>query len=491
MQYWIVILIFLMSSFLFIEANERVSGLLKEVPSANEKRQEEIKNELLQVGKKALPYLAQSLSNKDPQVRKFTASTFRAMAKRDSSLLSELIEGLKKPEEEKRSQSVMILGAIGPEASPALKELAMTLDDPASNVRSQAAFALAKMGPVVLEYLPEVFQKSSKIQTQSYVIWLAGKLGGEGQEALPLLQQALASSSLQLRYSAVTAIAKIGPGVSSLVPDLILQLSSSPSHIKPKFTRAIKAMGEKASPFLIQTIEEKPKEVFTRLTLIQLLGEIQEPVAEVSSVLGKLLLERDTRIRYTAANALAQMGEKGVPTLMEYLENKDGKVRRFSAWALGKIGNPALPATALLIKTLADPLLPVQENASWALGQIGPRAVPALLLALNYENPQARFLALKTLVQIGQPQKIVLKALFQSLADKNKLIADYATKNIVLYKEKVLPWVEKILEQKNASLEERLLWILEQIKETTTDSQAKTKIEQILKTYQASKESKK
>jgi len=128
----------------------------------------------------------------------------------------------------------------------------------------------------------------------------------------------------------------------------------------------------------------------------------------------------DEFTRAQAAFALGMLGEPAVPSLIELLSHTDRDVRMRAAWALGVIGSPALrplielaegqhPALRIeairvlgvigegralnqLFHALTDPDARVAQRAAAALGKIGdPRAFHPLLTALHHPSPDVRY----------------------------------------------------------------------------------------------------
>jgi HEAT repeat protein len=87
-----------------------------------------------------------------------------------------------------------------------------------------------------------------------------------------------------------------------------------------------------------------------------------------------------------AADALGRIGQPAVPALAESLADPDPFIRLQSCNALAYMGAQAKDAVAALIRALNDPETAVREAAAGALGQIGAPAnpaVPALIQMLH------------------------------------------------------------------------------------------------------------
>jgi HEAT repeat protein len=108
------------------------------------------------------------------------------------------------------------------------------------------------------------------------------------------------------------------------------------------------------------------------------LVKIGEPAAPA---LAELLRTGDRRVRKIAAATLWGMGVKGrvaVPELTTCLDDQDYEIRAGSAMALQAIGPAAAPAVPALVRALKDHEGIVRQRAVMALGAIGPAASAAL-----------------------------------------------------------------------------------------------------------------
>jgi HEAT repeat protein len=132
--------------------------------------------------------------------------------------------------------------------------------------------------------------------------------------------------------------------------------------------------------------------------------------------------EKDASVRAAAAFALGEIAlamrkyhevtnvwKASLATLLKALAmdtEKDPRVRRSAAYALGGFGATALPARTALIDALGDEAAPVRQNAAWALGQLGQdagkEAVQSLCKALEDDDAAVRRDAAGALGEIGR-----------------------------------------------------------------------------------------
>lgn len=129
--------------------------------------------------------------------------------------------------------------------------------------------------------------------------------------------------------------------------------------------------------------------------------------AQLNDLLAALRSAENADARWAAARDLGRLGDpRAMDDLLNVLHSGDVRLRRYSAWALGKIGEgnreAAAPAVPGLLEALRRPGGRLREVTAWALGRIGhARAVPALRDALRDQNSLVRRAAAEALGRTG------------------------------------------------------------------------------------------
>jgi HEAT repeat protein len=162
---------------------------------------------------------------------------------------------------------------------------------------------------------------------------------------------------------------------------LIRLLDHKNPDIQWKAADALGTLGEPACDPLIRILEF-PK-LHVRLGAIEALGDIQCP-RSVEPVMERLRHENDDEIRFVAALALGQIGDRrAVPALEEALRDKDRYVRYGAVMAL-----EMLSWTPDDVETVAYMLIAQQE---WdTLPAMKEKAVRPLIKILRDPNPKTR-----------------------------------------------------------------------------------------------------
>lgn len=122
-------------------------------------------------------------------------------------------------------------------------------------------------------------------------------------------------------------------------------------------------------------------------------------------------LRDESPISWTAALALAQMGEPGIAALTGALETAEPAQRGFVCYALSTQGLASSNAIPALGKLLFSGERGTMENAAKALGAMGRPAVPALIRALVHTNVHVRVSSAQALASMGSIARAALPQL--------------------------------------------------------------------------------
>lgn len=127
------------------------------------------------------------------------------------------------------------------------------------------------------------------------------------------------------------------------------------------------------------------------LLLLVLLSSIcagclgQDPLKTRAEKLVGSLGDKDKEVASASTNALIDIGEPAVSSLIEALKDENPQVRSYAALALGEIRDKK--AVEPLMEILDDPSPEVRRNAAYSLGEIGDiKAVEPLIELLKDED---------------------------------------------------------------------------------------------------------
>jgi HEAT repeat protein len=265
---------------------------------------------------------------------------------------------------------------------------------------------------------------------------LTGLRGGRevaGRQVLVLVKSLKESQDWNARIRTAHAIGELGPGAATAVPALVESLGwplpsgvpATEGHDLGVFAvQALVNIGDAAVPDLVQALkDESPAR---RRLAADALGQIAAMRTQPTSVISALTEAlQDASARQAAARALARIDSRNgpvvAPILIEGLRDRDVKVAKYSASALGEIGAVTPAVVPALGRALDDPR--IQHSVLGALWKIGPdaaAAVPALVTALKDDNEAVRQAAAHALQLIGEGAKDSVPALIDALShDRN------------------------------------------------------------------------
>jgi hypothetical protein len=137
----------------------------------------------------------------------------------------------------------------------------------------------------------------------------------------------------------------------------------------------------------------------------------------------------DVRHRRRAAAALGRLGPaagEAVEHLLKALDDPDEAVRWWATSSLGDLGPAGSSAVPALVDLLKDET--IRFAAIEALAKLGPREVPSLVNALRDPNPLVRLGAVEALGQIGPDAREAYPAIHPLLNDADRRVRESASK---------------------------------------------------------------
>lgn len=331
----------------------------------------------------------------------------------DNRAVDPLMTALKDENPRVRSVAAEVLGKIGDKR--AVDILITALGDGDLGVRNYAVGALGQ--------IQDVRAVESVIAVLKHEYWGTRKIAAEAlghigdQRAVEPLIAILINDPYPfhaVRESAAKALSKIGD--ARAVKPLILLLGDKDIFLREYAAIALDQMGWQPDRSESGAAYWIAKEKWDRCV------EIGAP-AVVPLIAA--LKDKYWRVRRGAIDALGKIGDVLAvePLIAALCEDKDDYVRWDAAWALKKIGSPAIEP---LIATLRDADEDVRGPAAWALGEIGDvRAVEPLIAALRDREGTVRRHAADALWRIGDVR--AFDSLKIALQDEDEGVRNAAT----------------------------------------------------------------
>jgi HEAT repeat protein len=340
-----------------------------------------------EVGKPAVPMLAQLLASEDEAVRAAAAFAIRRVGRNAVDALRPLLDALRSDAFGNRSDLVMAVGEMGTGAAPAVPTLVQLLEQRAVANRCLAE-ALGKIGEAAREAVPALTRVLPTVEasTRALIVLALWRITRESERAVPVLARILESAPGHTEAVIVTmdAIRAMGPDASELLPALVHYATSSPGEGGASTSAALAALGPVAVPALRQ-----------------------------------LMRHSNVSVQRVAVDALADIGPgaRGVlPELTALLRTRNAQLRRSAARAIGSVGPAAKIAASHLIDLLEEEEM--AAPAAYALYRVGGHldAVRAALSrGLVHPNPEFADAALRVLERMGSDAHTAVPLLIRRL----------------------------------------------------------------------------
>jgi len=345
----------------------------------------------------AVPLLHKTLSESDPVIR---AHVLSAMADLGAAVVPRAIEVLRT--EDGRYWAALVLGEIGPDAAPATGALAAVLrDDDRPEVKREAALALASIGPDAKAAVPTLIDAldSDAPGLREAAVFALGRIGKSSSPATEKLMQFAAQEEEPLQTVSLWALARISPDNKQLLRKVIPRLVD-------------------------EIVDEDP---IVRTAAARALGDLEPHPEIVLPEMKRVLAGAEPEVLHRAMDALASIGPKAVPRLINALkyEQVDEKV----ASILGRMGPEAAPAVPELTELLERDDADARSEALFALAAIGPpakSAVPEMTEALDDPDMNVRYAAAYALGSVGPEAMSAKPALVQKLGGADDFLATVA-----------------------------------------------------------------
>jgi len=374
--------------------------------------------------KVVIPLMNKLLRGADDEVR---LHAMDAMAEEGKAVVPPLIEALRN--EEACYWACLVLAEIGPDAKEAVPALTTCLKSHKHpDVCREAILALAAIGPEAASAVPALIKvvKGDEINAPP-AVYALGSIGPKAKSAEVVLKKlALANDTKPLlRTVSLWALAMINPDdkqlVAVVVPRLVKALQSEEPRVRAAAARALVDLDP--DPEILRPLLKKVMETAS--------PEVVDDVLDALASLGERAVPRliealkHEQMRSEVAMIIARIGtpaKAAVPALVKSLDDEDPQTRSEVLFALAAIGPDAAASVPAVSKLLDDPEASVRYGACFALGKMGPAAMPAkaaVVKKLSSDDPFLAMAAAWALAQIhpecgetaGKSVPILIKAL--------------------------------------------------------------------------------
>ena len=330
-----------------------------------------------------MPLFEKIMEGSDPTAQ---MRILHAVADAGEAAVPGLIRALKN--EKVEYWACIVLRDIGPPAKAAVPALIEALKSPRPDVRREAVLALGAMDDAALPAVPQIAAALGDEHAGTAATFVLGQLGKIPADAEAKIRENTKSDDKTLASVSLWALARVHP--------------------------EDKELRRETAEKLIENL--KDKDPFVRVAAARALAALPPAPEIMLPIFEKMLKDTDDATAQYALDALASLGPKAVPRLIDLLQHKEIRVQ--VVYVLGQIGPGAAPAVDALAKLIGDEDKNLSTEAVLALGKIGPDAkgaVPALVKSLEQENCPNAHAIVYTLGRIGpnaaSAEPLILKAM--------------------------------------------------------------------------------
>jgi HEAT repeat protein len=318
-----------------------------------------------------------ALQEGDAILRKAAAATLWKVDSHLDRTLPRFLHALGDPETFAIASEV--LETVGPGTRGAAKPLREALGDSSSAVRRVVAATMGRLagaeGSACVAALAERVAKDDDLQVRFAALEALRRIGPGAGGAVPtILAVALNDPGQEIRWQAALVFWHLGPSAGRAIPAIVDSIGDNKSYGQAiSLMQTIAGKADELDPPLIQALSH-PNPLARRWAAMALGRPGQHTPAAVPALIlaGKT---RDLDLRLDVMNGLGNLGLEAapaVPFLADALADRDESARMVAALTLAKIGPAAHAAREALLATRDDESSMVRDAVGAALEAIGP-----------------------------------------------------------------------------------------------------------------------
>lgn len=234
---------------------------------------------------------------------------------------------------------------IAPRSPHVVRALIATLADSVDRVRMAAATALVAQGVRAEGAVPGLhaaLHDSAHAHVRAQAASILGSLGpAAGEGSIPVLIEAVADDSPEVRAAALHALAAFGSAALIALPEIRSRLDDASPSVRLRALEALTSV-EAADTVVVPAVRNALSDstAAVRASAAYLLGGLRAAAGPAVDALVVALGDPDAEVRAAAAYALGEIGpvaRAAVPLLRVLLGDPDPRVRQLSKDALARI----------------------------------------------------------------------------------------------------------------------------------------------------------
>jgi HEAT repeat protein len=324
------------------------------------------------LGPKAVPPLRRMLAERDGFYDRTVVTATRWLPRNQRwTLLSQLRPGQALLH---RLAALAGLAVLGTNAASAVHDLGRALQEPVGQIRWDAARALAAIGEAAIPTLITAATGTNPVARHAAVYALAQSATNSPRAKAALLNAVLDSDE-NVRLAAIHSVRQLG---LDAVPMLNEQLASKDLAQQLAALRALavlRPLSRAETTNLLTLAINSTGEV--RRQAIETMSALRIASTNAAGIMITALDDPDPEVRLAAIRAVAEINWRtavAIPRLEEFTRSTNPRERKRSAWALAQFGSRASNTVSSITVLLDDSDLEVRKAATNALAEINPPA---------------------------------------------------------------------------------------------------------------------
>ncbi len=370
-----------------------------------------------------LPVLIDLLkTEKDGQVRLAVLDAITAMGTDAAPAVESLVDafpmGFGDGQNEKRHQEYRTAIALAAIGSPAVDGLRSFLSEKKENLRAEAAMALGRIGPNAKAAIPDLILRlgDEKERVRKEASLALGRIGTAASESLIA---ATTDSNAVVREGAVASLGLLTAPNQHVHDAVALRVSDSEPVVQAAAILSLSAFmpaDELLMNILSKGIRHEDEKV--RISVVNVLSQKPAILKQMAPDFALLLTSENQGVAKHASYLIQRLGPEAAPLLLDALRNESSYIEQI-AEALAHIGRPI---SGLLISAIDDREPRVQRGAASALGRMLPAtkdAVDKLTSGMNHPNEDVQAACLAAIGRLGSRARTAVPAVRAKLRDES------------------------------------------------------------------------
>jgi HEAT repeat protein len=334
------------------------------------------------------PALEKAARDDDGGVRSQAIRALGAIGSLTPASAEVVLAGLQDPDPVVRVAAVEALGLWGEASAAIVSALSVLLDDANDQVKVEVTRVLPKLAgptPAVIDGLCRRLLEDDSDWVQVYAASALGKLGPAATAAGGPLLRAAQTGEASVREQAMRAIAMIQPAeTTEAIAAGLRDACADVRRVASAGWMKATDIPDAAIPALVEALADP--EVQVRANCAHALARLEVIPARAIPLLIECAADANVGLRMNAANALRLAPAGAVIEIMQQLvADPNSRIRLIAAGSLLFSEPDHTQAGAVLVASLADPLLRVREAAQVLLESLGTKGA-AFLEVLNFDN---------------------------------------------------------------------------------------------------------